>query len=70
MSLNSGWRDVCKRKEGESGVSKNTAENEPRPPVRWANTSVPVAPGDVSEPDPEEALRARGAGPEHQGVGS
>lgn len=34
MSLKSGWKDVCKRSEGEAGVSRNTAENEPWPPVK------------------------------------
>lgn len=34
MSLKSGWRNGCKRSEGETGVSRNTAENEPWPPVK------------------------------------
>lgn len=39
MSLKSGWRDICKGSEGESVVSRNAAENEPRPP---GGSRVPV----------------------------
>lgn len=49
-SLNSGWRDVCKRSEGEReflGTQQGTSTG----PLRWVSTSKPAACEDGSEAD-------------------